>query len=71
MTFSSASLVTALLLLLSGCAVSVCGQQCNSTGCRRQELSKLFGVALVNSSEALWQLKLIISILLHIIRILH
>ena len=57
MTFSSASLVTALLLLLSGCAVSVCGQRCNSTGCRKQELSKLFEEALVNSSETLWQLK--------------
>ena len=52
-------MITALLLLLSGCAVSVCGQQCESTGCRRQELSKLFEEALVNSSEALWKLKLI------------
>ena len=57
MAFSS--LVTALLLLLSGCAVSVSGQQCDSTDCRRQELSKLFEEALVNSSEALWKLKLI------------
>ena len=50
------SLATALLLLISMTTIAS-GQQCDSDGCRRHELSKLFEEALVSSSDSLWKLQ--------------
>ena len=58
MTFSSCNLVTAVLPLLSVTAITVSQSwQCDSENCRKYELRELFKEALVNSSDALWQLQ--------------